>query len=82
MDGPKLCIMFRSVWMVLNSLYPRKLWLLTVNNLSPKVSINIYLYFWEYVKLSLIYQVENKNTQLTNLNYLYLIYVFQFYERD
>ncbi|XP_023344126.1 integrator complex subunit 2 [Eurytemora carolleeae] len=28
--------LYRSVWMVLNSLYPRKLWLLTVNNLSPK----------------------------------------------
>jgi len=31
--------LYRGVWMNLNSVYPRKLWLLTVNNLTPKESV-------------------------------------------
>jgi integrator complex subunit 2 len=29
--------LYRIVWMQLNAVYPRKLWLITVNNLNPKV---------------------------------------------
>merc|ERR1740128_29006 len=31
--------LYRSVWMILNSVYPRKLWLITVNHLAPKDSV-------------------------------------------
>jgi len=31
--------LYRMVWMQLNAVYPRKLWLLTVNNLNPKEGI-------------------------------------------
>jgi integrator complex subunit 2 len=31
--------LYRSVWLNLNAVYPRKLWLLTVNNLRVKESV-------------------------------------------
>lgn len=74
MDGPKLCIMFRSVWMVLNSLYPRKLWLLTVNNLSPKVSINIYLYILGICQVK--FDLSSRKQEYTTYKFeLFLFYL-------
>ncbi len=36
--------LYRSVWLNLNAVYPRKLWLLTVNNLRLKAEFRIRIY--------------------------------------